>query len=647
MEKHFLKNGVTFLLLLVAFQALHGQTEMEPWGNITGIRIDGQLMEFETGVTLLHGSWSSVTATGKEKQHPKYSREKGAQVVVTNLDSLYLREEVADGGPGRAQVHLAFVAKDDIAAGQVYLVLTIPTAFYAHGSVGINRLRPVLIRQDAVKLKKYLQAKALALRFISLQRQLTITFGQPVHISYQTENGSSMRFFLLLHDSALAKGEAAKVDFVIAAAGNLDKRPVTISVDTAHPGRPFAGLGGNFRLQNPKLDPEVIDFCLKNLRVAWGRVEMPWMFWQPDIDSSPIAAAQSGRWNKHVQQSMEMAQRLYQIGMPLVLTAWFPPQWAVVGPLHFRPGPDHIWGNALDTFRYDQIYTSIGDYIQYLKDKYGVEIADFSFNESDLGINIRQTAEEHDRLIKGLGAYFVSRGLRTKILLGDNSDANTFDFIGPALNDTAARRYIGAVSFHSWRGWDTVTLQKWADAATRLRLPLLVGEGSIDAAAWAYPAIFEEPTYALKEISLYLRLLAVCQPESILQWQLTSDYSPVAGGGIYGDTSVLRPTQRFWNLKQLASTPKDLRAMPLKIRGVDVSGAALGDNARCLYSIQLVNNGPARPVTMLGIPGKVAFFRVWVTDSNNSMREMARVKNENGKARFILAAAAYTTLASQ
>ena len=126
----------------------------------------------------------------------------------------------------------------------------------------------------------------------------------------------------------------------------------------------------------------------------------------------------------------------------------------------------------------------------------------------------------------------------------------------PALNDPATYPYIGAVSFHSWRGWDTATLQKWADAAAQLHLPLLVGEGSIDAAAWAYPAIFLEQTYALKEISLYTRLLAICQPESILQWQLTSDYSPLAGGGIFGDTSALHPTQRFWNLKQLASTPQ-------------------------------------------------------------------------------------------
>ena len=45
----------------------------------------------------------------------------------------------------------------------------------------------------------------------------------------------------------------------------------------------------------------------------------------------------------------------------------------------------------------------------------------------------------------------------------------------------------------------------------------------IDAAAWRYPAIFKESTFALYEINLYTRLCAICQPLSILQWQLTAD----------------------------------------------------------------------------------------------------------------------------
>jgi hypothetical protein len=42
----------------------------------------------------------------------------------------------------------------------------------------------------------------------------------------------------------------------------------------------------------------------------------------------------------------------------------------------------------------------------------------FSFNESDLGINVRQTGEEHAKLIKELGAYFATRGFANKNVIG-------------------------------------------------------------------------------------------------------------------------------------------------------------------------------------------------------------------------------------
>ena len=112
-------------------------------------------------------------------------------------------------------------------------------------------------------------------------------------------------------------------------------------------GRPFAGLGGNFRIQNPKVDPEVIDYCLKNLRVAWGRVEMPWSSWQPDLSVDP-SALDTSKLNIRVRRAMEMAQKLNRMNIPVILTAWFPPAWAAEGQLQFRPTPEGIWGNPLN-----------------------------------------------------------------------------------------------------------------------------------------------------------------------------------------------------------------------------------------------------------------------------------------------------------
>lgn len=240
-----------------------------------------------------------------------------------------------------------------------------------------------------------------------------------------------------------------------------------------------------------------------------------------------------------------------------------------------------------------------------------------------------------------------TKGLKTKLLLGDNSDANSWQFINTAMNDAAAVPYIGAISFHSWRGWETATLQKWADAATKLNVPLLVGEGSIDAAAWQYPGIFQEPTYALEEINLYTRLLAICQPASILQWQLTADYSPLAGGGIFGDNSPLHSTQRFWNLKQLANTPKDVYAMPIKSTHTDVSCAALGNRSSGIYTIHVVNNGAERQATITGIPAKVQKVQIYITNQQDAVKSMGIKKIVNGQLQFKLPARSFVTVVSE
>lgn len=260
---------------------------------------------------------------------------------------------------------------------------------------------------------------------------------------------------------------------------------------------------------------------------------------------------------------------------------------------------------------------------------------------------MRQTAEEHRALIKGLGAYFKSKGLTTKMLLGDNSDATTYQFINPALNDPAALPYIGAISFHSWRGWDSETLMKWHEAALKINKPLIVGEGSIDASAFNYPTFFEEQKYTMEEINLYIRLLSICQPLTILQWQLTSDYSPLVGGGIFGNNEPLRPTQRFWNFKQLASTPAGLFAMNIKEDRPDITCAALGDNAKKMYAIHIVNNGADRNGSIQGLPLSIKSMSIYVTDKTQAVHKGETIQVSNGEAKFHLNAVSYTLLISE
>ncbi len=648
--------GLLSMIFCFAFSGIvencFGQTELQAWGNITGIRVQGELMGFESSLRVVGTNWSSVNSTGKEQQSPKFSRDSlGQQVVVTQLGGISFTETVGDAGTGKARVTIRFASARDTSIAGLFFCIRLSKSDYDGGSIRIGQANPVSItslKQDSAG--NLLSATLREFRVQSVRRQISIQCQGNEFVFMrqgQTPDEPALEIYLPLKSGRLEAGQAGEKTFLLEATGQIDQKDIHLTIDASHPGRAFAGFGGNFRIQNLKNDPGVIDYCLNNMRVAWGRVEMPWRFWQPEKNNDPVAAAKAGHLDDHVQRAMAMAQKLGQKGIPVILTAWAPPAWAIIGKPHYFHSADEPWGNPLNPDSTEAIYKSIADYIQYLQDQFGVQVHFFSFNESDLGIYVRQTGEQHLALIRGLGKYFQDRSLKTKILLGDNSDATTYSFIEPALKDESAWPYIGAVSFHSWRGWETGLLSQWASASREINLPLIVGEGSIDAAAWAYPAIFLEPTYSMQEINLYIRLLAICQPLTILQWQLTSDYSPLTGGGIFGKEGPLEPTRRFWNLKQLASTPENLNYLPVTCDRPSITCAALGNAQDKKYVVHIVNNGAERKLIINGIPGDTHSFKIITTSKSDSMKEGMPVTVNNGNAEFILTADSYTTIVSQ
>ena len=453
-------------ILFFRHERSFAQAELQAWGNLTGIRVQGELMGFESSLRMMGKPGSVMNATGKEKQSPKYNRDSsGAQVVVTHLGGIQFTETVTNPGQGIAQVAVRLLAQHDTTLEGIFFCISLPFTEYGSGSIKAGVSKPIPF--------KTLKPDSSGEWFSVVTSNLHVQSGQRVfNIKWQKEgrvimkqtmgiNGKVLELYIPLISGALSTGLSLEKTFVIGVAAPIDHRDVHIKLNTTVTGREFAGFGGNFRIQNVKTDPQVIDYCLKNMRVAWGRVEMPWRFWQPEKNSDPIAIAKAGRLDPHVQRAMEMAAKLQQHNIPIILTDWSAPDWAIIGKPVFQHRDGQPWGNPLNPDSLPEVYKSIADYIQYLRDQYGVAVRFFSFNESDLGIYVRQTGEQHDELIRGLGKYFLTRGIQTKILLGDNSDATTWAFIEPAMRDPDAHPYMGAVSFHSWRGWDTTTLMHW------------------------------------------------------------------------------------------------------------------------------------------------------------------------------------------
>ncbi len=702
LESTVMIRTTSSIILFAAWAGVaFAQPEVMAWGNLTGLRVDGHLHEMSTSMCVAQPELAGVSCTGREKQQNSYSRNGKVETVTVQMRAprefrepqtlgwtMNATETVEDTGPATARIDLQFTSPEDANIGGAFLGLELPASVFSGGSVQLIEPDPATAERTslaagAAEQNEYVRASAKGARFVSRTRQIDVTFNEPTLIIVRDDRrkGSyDIQVLFAVLTGKTAAGQTGKKSFSFKVTGEIDKNPVEITLDASRPGQMFDGLGGNFRLQNARTDPQVIDYSLENIRIAWGRVEMPWGIWQPEENSDPLAAARAGNANPRVLQAMEMARRLAQKGMPVIVSAWQAPNWAILGgggrgsvgvgggaarggaaPAAAAPGaapgrgaammalPQQTGprGNPLNPEKMGRIKESIAGYLIFLKEKYGVEAAMFTFNESDLGINVRQTPREHAEHIKTLGAYFAGKGLATKLALGDTSDANPIDFIKPALHDPEAAKYIGAVDFHSWRGCTDEILAQWREAARELNVPLIVAEGSTDAAAYRYPQIFNEQSFALYEINLYLRILSIAQPKSILQWQFTADYSVLAGGGIFNDNGPLRPTRRFWNLKQLASTPQRSFWLPVSCdKQPNLTCAAFGDIADGIYTVHMVNNGAARTATLAGLPPTVKQLRLWVTDADRGMQESDRIPVSDGKAQLHLAATSYTTVVS-
>jgi hypothetical protein len=614
-------------------------------------------MPLVTNIRIVSADGQQSASTGNERtQQPEFRRDSDSKQLCTgrlNLadqQGISFVETIEDIAAGEIKIDLQITANGNPDLAGIYFSITVPASDYADGSaqlVGAANASALTATRPSTQ-NTYASGTAKGIKLSSPRRQLEISCDSEKDILVQDERrrgGGGIDVRLTLASGALTQGQQVHSVVTLKVAGQIDKSPVTLTLDPSKPGAPFIGVGGNFRLQNPT-DPPIIQYNLENLRVAWGRFAMPLNLWHPQETTDPLEAAMAGQLNPQVRAAMEMGKTLAEKKMPIIGSAWQAPNWALGGtpPARGRgqaaPAIGAPRGRPINPDKLETLGKSIASYFLYMKQAYNTEVNYFSFNESDLGIDVRQTPVEHAQTIKTFGKIFADAGLKTKLLLGDTSDATPFDFIKVAMNDPQCTPFIGALSFHSWRGGTDEQLSRWGDAARSLKIPLIVGEGGTDAAAWNYRAMFVEPWFSLNEIDLYVRICRLCQPEAILQWQLTDDYSILTGGR---NNQPLAPTQRFWQLKQLGATAAGSRWLPIQCNKDNISAAAFGDPQHG-YAIHLVNNGPTRSTTIAGLPPEVKELRLYVTDAKRCMQQAGSVPVTQGSAKINLEAQTFTSL---
>ncbi|HOW65468.1 MAG TPA: hypothetical protein PK256_09295 [Verrucomicrobiota bacterium] len=649
------------------------QTILTPWGNLAGMRVSGAPVEFEAGLRMVHPEWVGFSSAVKYLQRPRYSRTGARAVVESEIEGMMFRQVLEDTTPGEATLELQVTSKTNLSLAGAYFCVELPDTEFGEGTLALVQTGTAgptsltLSRAPQGNGPELLRQTATGMKIVGPQKNLEIRWNEPRTVRVRREasnrptalNDPSIRqqflangpagqptgcqVYLELFAGDATPGRTAKASFRFAASASPDLQPVRLVLDVTKPGRPFEGIGGNFRLQFPKTDSAVLQYNLDHLRVAWGRLDMPWAEWDPEELSDPLVAARAGQVNQKVNDAMAMARTLARRRIPVILSAWSPPRWARA--LSQPPG---LRGTALNPNKLDRICSSLASYLVFLKEQYGVEAVYFSFNEPETGVEVRQTPAEHVEFILRMGAELVQRGLTTKLLLGDTAHGTpaALDFIRPSLANPATHRYIGAVAFHTWRGCTAEALTGWAEAARELGVPLLITESGPDAHLHEYPSVRLEPWFQLEEIELYVRCCAYGQPATLMEWQLTTDYSVLTGGGVYGEAGPLKPTQRFWNLKQLGSTPAGAFALPITADRSEVTCAAFGDLANGAYAVHIVNRGAQRAAMLSGLPKSVPVLHRFVTDANRGMQKEGRIGVQTGKDEFILPAASYTTLLS-
>jgi hypothetical protein len=643
---------VILMGLMFLGHKLAAQAEFTPWGNITGLRIDGQKLPFETSIRVVEKDWRNIHQTRHYRVSPSFKRDGKTVISESELEGIGYKISVTDMTKGEAYMDLHLKAINPGNIEGAFLCIEIPAREYSNGRLELvtGRRSPPGLKFSRTDLPgELLRGTGSGLILRSDSSHITFSFGAAANIiitrgESQTARADHEEFYhvyITLFGSDVHADQETNLLLDIKATATVDKSPATITIDPTLPGQRFDGIGGNFRLQYPRTDPEVIRYCLDSLNVTWGRIAMWWADWHPDEGMDPIEVAKNRGHRPLMYEQMEMARELARRGIPVIVSAWSPPRWAALTG-EMRPG---TYGHHLHPMKWPEIVQSITDYLLFLKNEFGVEAALFSFNEPDIGVQIVHNYQEHIAFIKMLGKSFAEHGLATKLILADTSNTTLYSlgFVHEGINDQSSHRYIGAIGFHTWGGPENKNLILWAEAARQLNVPIMVTESGPDSEAHRNPDIFTEPWYQMQEIDLYLRLCAMAQPLNIMQWQLTSDYSPLYGGGIYDNEEPLAETQRFWNMKQLGLTPVGSFAIPAVTDRNDITTAAHADIVNGVYTVHMVNNGASREVTIAGLPVNANTAIVYTTTVSEGLKKNLQ-KVSGGKISLDSGAGTYITL---
>ncbi len=176
---------------------------------------------------------------------------------------------------------------------------------------------------------------------------------------------------------------------------------------------------------------------------------------------------------------------------------------------------------------YDEVIQMLLDFFLKAKNEYGVEIDQFSFNESDGGYQIIFSPEATIAFVKKAGQKFEAAGLKTKFLLADTAQTKgTIEFATQIMADPSIWKYLGPLCFHSWwsENISDNEFERIAGFGKAWNKEVWCDELGFDAMAWKVKDMNKSWDYALRFAKISHRLMKYAEVEVSLYWTWQNNY---------------------------------------------------------------------------------------------------------------------------
>lgn len=197
-------------------------------------------------------------------------------------------------------------------------------------------------------------------------------------------------------------------------------------------------------------------------------------------------------------------------------------------PDEFIVDPSKKSQKVLKPESYDEVIQMLTDFFLKAKNEYGVEVDNFSFNESDGGYQIIFSPQQTIDFIKKAGKKFQEAGLKTKFLWADTAQTTgTVEFATRIKADSAIWKFLGPLCFHSW--WSEKIpdneFERIAGLAKAWNKEVWCSELGFDAMAWKIKDMNKSWDYALRFAKISHRQMYYAEVEVSLYWTWQNNYA--------------------------------------------------------------------------------------------------------------------------